>query len=208
MNTLDTLIDAINSSMNLAANVVTATKTIDSSGEFFIKLDSSQSVLTVGGDTGDLVAALNFVADTERPDSATIGGTADGASDGTVTVSGRVITVTSSSGAEGLKLLYNGPASTSGIQLDFTVGLGTQSFFAVDDFIDQTNGSIQGEIATLEGQNIFAEERIADIDERLASLRERLIARFIAMETAIASMNNILDTLRQQFEAITNAQRN
>ena len=208
VNTLDTLIDAINSSMNLAANGVTATKTIDSSGEFFIKLDSSQSVLTVGGDTGDLVAALNFVADTERLDSANIGGTADGASDGTVTVSGRVITVTSSSGAEGLQLLYNGPASTSGIQLDFTVGLGAQSFFAVDDFIDQTNGSIQGEIATLEGQNIFAEERIADIDERLASLRERLIARFIAMETAIASMNNILDTLRQQFEAITNAQRN
>ena len=42
---------------------------------------------------------------------------------------------------------------------------------------------------------------------RLEQRRQSLIDRFIAMETALITMNRILESMRQSFEALTNFQR-
>ena len=199
-DTLETLATAI---IAAAINGVTATVVNDSTGAH-IAVNSSVDPLVIDNDTGDLLTKMPFTPDPDIIDSANLGGAADGSDDGSITVSGRVLTITSSSDAEGLKVLYSGAASTSGIQLDYTVGSGSQTYFTLDRFLDTTAGAVQGEIAALEGQNIFAEERVDAIDRRLAILRESLIARFIAAELALARMESLLESIRQTFKVLTN----
>ena len=42
------------------------------------------------------------------------------------------------------------------------------------------------------------------MEERLERERERLLERFVAMETALATMNRLLDSLRQQIDSAFN----
>jgi flagellar hook-associated protein 2 len=132
--------------------------------------------------------------------SANIGGPADGSDDGSVSVQGNVLTVLQG-GAEGLKVMYNGNASASGIQLDVSVGIGAQLHAAMDALTDESDGLIAGEIDSLTGQNQLNRDRIARLEERLERERERLFERFVAMETALASMNQLMESLRQQIES-------
>ena len=74
---------------------------------------------------------------------------------------------------------------------------------AIDGFADALSGAIEAEIYSLEAQNTQASDRIEDMSDRLALLRESLTQRFIAMETAVAAMNQVLETIKQQFEAMT-----
>lgn len=126
--------------------------------------------------------------------SATVtGDTAD-----SVSVSGRIITVDAGD-ATGLTLYFSGDASVSGIQLDFTLGVGMELFFAVDDVLNTTSGAVENEIKSLEGQNDLHEDRIEQMLDRIDLLRENLLARFIAMEQAIERNNNIVDQIQQTF---------
>jgi flagellar hook-associated protein 2 len=132
--------------------------------------------------------------------SANIGGTPDGADDGTVSVQGNLLTVTSGAAA-GLKLLYTGDGAASGVVLDVSVGVGAKIFHAVDDLLDPTSGLLANEIEVREAQIESAETRVSRLDERLERERERLLERFVAMETALTTMNRLLDSLRQQIDA-------
>jgi flagellar capping protein FliD len=170
-----------------------------------LSLNSTQGAVTLAGDTGDLEAALNVTANTEKLDFANIGGAAPGTDNGTATVNGRTITVTSASGAEGLSLFYNGAGSESAITLDFTVGLSARLDALLGRFVDTLDGTIETEIDTLESQNETAQTRIDELDDRLVILRASLTARFIAMETAVTSMRQLLDSLQSQFEAFTSS---
>ena len=67
---------------------------------------------------------------------------------------------------------------------------------------------IEGEIDSLEGQNELGTARIERLEERLERERERLLERFVAMETALATMNRLLDSLRQQIDASFGDRRN
>jgi flagellar hook-associated protein 2 len=194
---------------SLAANItsagisgVTATVETDSGGSKYLKIDSTTTALTVtesGG--GDLLPLLSLTGSNYTLASANIGGAASGADDGTATVSGLDITVTSSSGAEGLRLFYNGTADVSGISLDFSVGVGAQLFFEIDSLLD-TNGAVESEISALEDQNKLANERIDEMLERLEIERQSLLERFISMETAIANAQSILDSIKQTTDAL------
>jgi flagellar hook-associated protein 2 len=135
--------------------------------------------------------------------SANIDGASDGSDDGSVTVSGKVLTVVDGA-AEGLKLLYTGSSAESGIQLDLSVGIGAQLYSAADGLVDETAGLLTNEIASLETQNDSGQERIERMEEHLERERERLLARFVAMETALATMNRLLDSLRQQIDSSFN----
>ncbi|MFQ5785755.1 MAG: flagellar filament capping protein FliD [Alphaproteobacteria bacterium] len=199
-DSLNSLATAIN---NAAIPGVTAQAISDSSGAH-LAVNSATNPLVINNDTGDLLAKLNFTPDNNIIDSANIGGASNGADDGSVTVSGRVLTVTNSSGAEGLKLFYTGPASTSGIQLDFTIGVAPPIFFGIDNYIDETNGSIQGEIDGFNSQNEFAKDRITSMESRLDTLKASLTARFVAAEQALARMQNALDSIKQFFDVLTN----
>ena len=137
-------------------------------------------------------------------ESANIGGDADGSDDGTVTISGNVLTVSSTSGAEDLKILYMGTAATSGIQLDFTSGIASGIFFKLDQILDSETGIIQNELEARSDQNEATQDRIDDMLVRLEIQHDDLLSRFIAMETAMASMKSILENMRQTFSAMNN----
>ena len=154
-------------------------------------------------DTDTLISQLNMANNGDSVYSANIGGNADGSDDGTVTVSGNALTATDQSGANGLKLLYTGDSSASGISLDYTTGLGSQLYFTVDDMLNETTGSVENEIQALSDQNDFTQSRIDVLLQRLDQQRQSLLSRFIAMETALTSMNSQIDQIRQTFNALT-----
>jgi flagellar hook-associated protein 2 len=135
--------------------------------------------------------------------SANIGGPVDGSDDGSVAVDGNLLTVLQG-GARGLKVLYTGEASASGIQLDVSVGVGAQLYAAMDALADDSDGLIASEIDSLAGQNQLNRDRIERLEERLERERERLFERFVSMETALASMNQLMESLRQQIESSFN----
>jgi flagellar hook-associated protein 2 len=139
--------------------------------------------------------------------SANLGGAADGSDDGSVSVEGNVLTVMNGP-AKGLRLLFTGAAPESGVQIDLSIGLGTQIYQEVEALSDQTSGLVAGEIDSLEGQNELGAARVERLEERLERERERLLERFIAMETALATMKRLLDSLRQQIDASFGEARN
>lgn len=143
---------------------------------------------------------LNVAYDNGAIVSANINGNADGSDDGSVQVSGKRLTVLSG-GAEGLQVLFNGDASASGIQLDISVGVGAQIRAAATQLLDTTSGTIGGQIDTLTEQNERSQTRIDTMEERLERQREDLLSRFAAMESALASMNTLLESIRSQIDA-------
>src|SRR5690606_18865647 len=120
---------------------------------------------------------------------------------GSATVNGNIITLTDATGAEGLQLFYSGNSDASGIQINFTVGLAADLFAEVDAMVDTVTGSIEGEIDTLTDQNEIAQERIGEMIRRLDYQRTQLTSRFIAMETALSTMNRILESIKQTTDA-------
>jgi flagellar capping protein FliD len=207
-DTLQSLATKINDASTTAATGVSARVVSGPNNTLLLSLNSTQAAISLSGDTGDLLAAMAVTANTDKLDFANIDGVGSGSNDGTVTVSGRTIEVTSESGAEGLKLFYNGSGSQSGISLDFTVGLAARLSAVLDKFVDTTSGSIKTESDNLDSQDKLAQTRIDEIDKRLDVYRNSLTQSFLAMETAVTTMNNLLDSLKSQFNAMTNSNGN
>ena len=134
--------------------------------------------------------------------SANINGTADGADDGSATIAGNVVTVNTGS-AKGLQLFFSGLDLTSTTQLDLTVGIGAQMYFKLGELLDVTTGVVDAEIDELTDQNTLNNERITEMLDRLEIQRQNLLERYIAMETAISSANNIMDSLKQTTDSLT-----
>jgi flagellar hook-associated protein 2 len=198
-DTLDDLADTINAAAIAGISAVVATA---SDGTVSLQIKSTSTALAINNDTGDLLSALGLSTTAYLVGQANIGGAANGADDGTVTTSGQTMTVTDQSGANGLRLFFNGAADLSGVQLDFTVGVAAQMFFAVDGLLDTDTGAVENGIQSLEDQNEIASDRIEAILERLEIQRQSLLDRFLRMEEALASMNNALDSIRQITDAM------
>ena len=171
----------------------------------FTASDSRVTLLSFDGNTSYDAAgyALNY---DPINGTANIGGAADGSDDGSVTVNGNVLTV-NTGGAKGLKLFVDGFTATSTVQLDYTVGVGAQLFFDLDKVLDESTGVVETEIDNLTDQNEFNETRIEEMKVRLEIERQDLLERFLRMETALATANRILDSIKQTTEAL-NASNN
>jgi flagellar hook-associated protein 2 len=197
-DSLEDLADAINAAgiAGVAAAVVTG-----DGGDQQLSIASGSDPLTVGSDTGDLLANLSFSTGSYLVGEANVDGLADGSDDGTTTVSGRTITVTDASGAEGLRLLYNGTGDASNVDIDFSIGVGAQMFFELDALLDTESGSLEAARDALNEQNRLAEDRVDQMLERLDFQRDRLLERFIKMEENLSRMNSILDQIREITEA-------
>ena len=139
--------------------------------------------------------------------SANINGPADGSDDGSVTVNGNTLTV-NTGGAQGLQLFQSGLDFTSSIQIDFTVGVGTELYFAADRLLDPTTGTIEAELDQLTDQNTLNRERIEEMLERLEIQRQSLLERFIKMETAIANANRIMESIKSITDALFSDKNN
>jgi len=201
-DTLQTLSTTINGAgiAGVSSNVFE-----DANGKFSLQISSSLAELTVDTDTGDLLASMGLTITDYTVSSANINGAADGSNDGSVTVSGRTIKATGSTGAEGLSLLYSGTTTVSGISLAQTDGIGKRMFFEIDKLLTPVSGSVESEITTFQDQNETKQERLDRILDRLAFDRDQLIQRFIAMETALATMSQTQSFLTQFTDSLGNS---
>jgi flagellar hook-associated protein 2 len=120
---------------------------------------------------------------------------------GSTTVNGNTITVTDQTGADGLVLFYSGNVNLSGVQLNVTVGAAQQMFADLEDALDTTDGSIQSEVNSLTDQNDFNQNRVDEMLARLDYQRDQLTQRFVTLETSLATMQRILDGIKQQTDA-------
>lgn len=204
IDSLDSLALAINTA---AITGITAEVFTNGDGNKQLRLSAETGLITLGGDTGDLLTNLDFDSTETRIVSANINGAADGSDDGSVTISGRVFTATSTTGAEGLTLFFSGDSSDN-IDLDYTVGIGTLMYDAVESMLDPVDGSVENEIGALTDQNTLSQTRVDEMLARLERQRAALIERFIAMETALTTMKNILESLQQTFDAMSNQNNN
>ena len=127
--------------------------------------------------------------------------TLDGVAD-SLTINGNVLTATDKTGANGLSFIYTGTASASDITLDFSQGIAHDLFFEIDRILDSEVGTLETEVDNLTDQNALTQDRIDTMLERLELQRQNLLDRFIAMEAALSSMNNTIDMIRQQTEAL------
>lgn len=135
----------------------------------------------------------------------TAGAGAGGAADGTTTVNGTQITALDTTSADGLRLFYNGGVSQPGVNdIEFTVtrGVADQLFYILDRYVSDTGGgTISDNIQSIQKQNDGYTKRIADIDARVELFRARTVARFAAMEQAVATANNLKESLSSAFES-------
>ena len=88
--------------------------------------------------------------------------------------------------------------SLSGVQLNVTVGAAQQMFADLTDALDTTDGSIQSEVNSLTDQNSFNQDRVDEMLARLDYQRDQLTQRFVTLETSLATMQRILDGIKQQ----------
>jgi hypothetical protein len=139
--------------------------------------------------------------------SANIGGAATGADDGSATVSNSQVSVLTGD-ATGLTLYTTGFSVPSSVTFNYTVGVGAQMFFAIDNMLDETTGSIASEVGNLTTQDELSNTRMTEMNTRLDYQRERLLARFISMETALAKAKGIMDSLKQQTDAMFSSSNN
>ena len=166
----------------------------------FSSSDPSVSLLGFTGTTK--VASGGYSLDVTMTAGVITAATIDGVA-GSVTISGNTLTATDKTNANGLKLIYTGSTSASGIQLDFTGGVAHNLYFDVDQILDDQVGTLQTEVDNLDQVNNLTQDRIDSMLERLDYQREQLLQRFIAMETALSTMNNTLRTIRDQIDALT-----
>lgn len=204
LDSLDTLVTKITAA---AIPGITAAVVTDTNGNKQLRINAATGLLTLGADTGDLLTSIDFDTSATRIVSANINGPANGSDDGSVTASGMTLTMTSATGAEGMTLFYTGSTSTSGISLDYTVGIGTKMFYAVESMLDPVDGSVENEITALTDQNTTTQTRVDEMLARLERQRASLLDRFLAMETALSSMKNLLESMRQTFDAMSNQNR-
>ncbi|MCC9624136.1 flagellar filament capping protein FliD [Thalassospira sp. MA62] len=169
---------------------------------FLFRAKSDNSDLTMTGfDSGTPAATYEFNIDASGGviNSATYSITVDGT---TTTGRNAVVSGNTIRTPDGLRLFYGGDATApETATVSTSVGLGAQFRFELESILDEDEGTLAQAINDLETQNTSYEDKVDRIDERLARQREVLMDQFIAMESALARMQNIQDSLDQ----LTNA---
>ena len=202
----DSLLDL---ATNITANVTNVSAVVvGSGGTFKIEIThTTNDTLSFTELSGNAIAQLSVTDKGNSLFSANVGGAAGGATDGTATVSGDTVTVTSTSGAEGLKLLYTGGVDIDAVTVNFTTGFANSLFFQLDKILDPTNGLVNAAMDTMTGQNTIKQDRVTDMLERLELKKQNLLDRFVALEAVLASAKILQDSLKQSIDALFASQR-
>ncbi len=185
-DSLQDIADTINAVSGISAAV------FETNGKFQIDILADDSTELSFNDSGDLISQLAITKDlAANIKSATINGVSS-----SVTISGKTMTANNLTSANGLQTLYAGTKDVTNVALNYTVGIGAQMTAVLDAALDLTNGALKTETDALSDQNTVTEERITEQLIRLERERETLLEKFIAMETALATMQTILDSLK------------
>jgi flagellar hook-associated protein 2 len=163
----------------------------------FSSSDPRVSLLSFSGKTSysNTGYTLNLTSDGTNVTSADINGTASSA-----TVNGKTILANDATGASGLSLFYSGTTDLSNVQVNFTVGVGAQMFFGLDQFVTATTGSIDAEVKNLTDQNTRSQSKVDTMTRSLDYQREQLAGKYARMNTAITQMQSIIDSIKQTFQ--------
>lgn len=195
---LQDLAAAIN---NAVPNVSASVLAVGSTFKIEI-LHNNRDVLSFAGDTGGVISALNLTNAGDGVFSANINGSTSGANDGTATASGRSVTATKLTGAQGLQVFYSGSSDLANTQIDFTTGMGARLYFSVDTMLAPISGLIDSNISTLTNQNEQNQARADSMSARLEITRERYLQQFINLESVLASAKSLQESISQSFDAL------
>ncbi len=105
---------------------------------------------------------------------------------------------------EGLSMIY-ASSGDSVVDVDITQGIGDRVFNALDTMLDEDTGMVSNALTQVDDENQRYQEEIDRIDEQIERYREQLLNKFSALESALASMNNLLQSLDAQSRAQQNA---
>jgi flagellar hook-associated protein 2 len=124
-----------------------------------------------------------------------------GANDGSLTVGGNnILQATNTTVADGLKVLFSDSTPSLGaindISVTLTRGVADQMFYFFDGLVE-LQGTFDDTVETLATQNEDFQDQITVIDTRIETFRAALERRFLAMETALAELENVRSTISQ-----------
>ena len=125
--------------------------------------------------------------------------------DGSVEIKGNVLTFTDKTGAESLKIIYNGGsnmAEVKDIEITPTRGVADSFYYIQEEFTRTGSGLFDEKAISFEEQNTQMETEIANIDERVKRFEEMTKAKFLKTEQAMSLSNSLLKQLEQQFDAM------
>jgi flagellar hook-associated protein 2 len=107
---------------------------------------------------------------------------------GVATGSGQTLVGDSGSPAAGLTLRYSGTATGDAGSVTLDVGTMTSMKRLLDHYVDTGSGLLDQRASALSTRNDTLVQRVADIDTALARERLTLVAKYAAMEAAIAAL--------------------
>ena len=169
---------------------------------FEFSASSSSADLSVYARTNALSDNSFSVAITDadgdgQPESATIDGVA-------AVISGGTIQGADGTPYQGLQLIWTGKGSAT-IDMRVSQGVADRLYNALGEILDSADGPLQRALGELDTANADYAKRIDQINERADQARQRLLARFSAMETALSLAKTMLTQVRAQMDA-TNGQ--
>jgi len=133
----------------------------------------------------------------------TVGGVAQTVDlDATTTTSGGLL-LKGKSGTvlAGLEMIFASTANTATINVTVTQGIGDRMFNALENILNDADGVLtnaETQLVELEQRN---SDEIVKIDEQIAQYRDDLLAKFTALESALARANSLLQLLDAQNNA-------
>jgi flagellar hook-associated protein 2 len=160
--------------------------------------DSRATVLGRGATTATGSYTINIAGTDANGNVITgnTGGDPGGASDGSLTVNGRTLTVATGDGT-GLAVFFNGGPNLGPQTITISVNRGL-----ADNFYDYFNtmttassGTLDTAVQQLQTVNTDYQSRIDTIDTRLEVTRQTLEAKYTAMETAMAKLQTLQQTI-------------
>lgn len=121
-----------------------------------------------------------------------------------LTSGGVSLTGPDGSAIEGLVVLYT-DTGDSVVTMNVSQGLGDRFYNLLQDALNEDDGMVATEIASLSERNDRLQTDIDRIDAQVTAFRDLLLERFSALEAALSSVNSILQLLDAQSNARNNA---
>ncbi|HAG52337.1 MAG TPA: hypothetical protein DCL21_00950 [Alphaproteobacteria bacterium] len=125
--------------------------------------------------------------------------------DGSVEISGNVLTFTDSTGAEGLKIIYNGGPNLgqiNDIEITPTRGIADSFYYIQEDYTRSGSGQFDKKVISFEERNEDIKKEVDKIDLRVDRYEEMIKAKFLKTEQAMSKSDSLLKQLEQQFDAM------
>ncbi|NNG02619.1 MAG: flagellar filament capping protein FliD [Inquilinus sp.] len=119
------------------------------------------------------------------------------------TVDGTTLIGKAGTAFEGLKLVYTGAAAGETVSVTGVSQGIADSLYNVLDGLTQIDGAITQETLSLDARNTDLAEDIARIEQRAEDFRLFLIARFAALEQALAASSSLMDQVKATADSLS-----